>query len=135
MCEIRTRFLRNIHQKWKYYREEKQYFDRFSKFLNIKMSVTSNKIELSEEFMVMWRKEQTLWDVMSSLYRDKYGKGKSFRGSRRTCSVKKLFLEFAQNLQENTSAIVSFLNKFAGLPKFLTTPFLTEHLQATASKV
>ena len=108
MCEIRTRFLRNIHQKWKYYREEKQYFDRFSKFLNIKMSVTSNKIELSEEFMVMWRKEQTLWDVMSSLYRDKYGNGKSFRGSRRTCSVKKLFLEVAQNLQENTSAIVSF---------------------------
>ena len=28
-CEIRTRFLKNIHQKWKYYREEKQDFERF----------------------------------------------------------------------------------------------------------
>ena len=27
------------------------------------MSAKSNKIELSEEFMVMWRDEQTLWDV------------------------------------------------------------------------
>ena len=29
------------------------------------MSAKSNKIELSEEFMVMWREEQTLWVVMS----------------------------------------------------------------------
>ena len=31
----------------------------------MKMSAKSNKIELSEEFMAMWREEQTLWDVMS----------------------------------------------------------------------
>ena len=51
-------FLKNIHQKWKAYREEKQDFERFLIFLNIKMSAKSNKIELSEEFMVMWREEQ-----------------------------------------------------------------------------
>ena len=35
------------------------------------MSAKSNKIELSEEFMAMWREEQTLWDVMFPLYPDK----------------------------------------------------------------
>ena len=55
-CEIWTRFLKNIHQKWKYYREEKQDFERFLIFLNI--TAKSNKIELSEEFMVMWKEEQ-----------------------------------------------------------------------------
>ena len=29
-------------------------------FLNIKMSAKSNKIELSEEFMAMWRKEHPM---------------------------------------------------------------------------
>ena len=32
------------------------------------MSAKSNKIELSKEFMVMWRGEQTLWDIMTPLY-------------------------------------------------------------------
>ena len=27
----------------------------------------SNKIEISEDFMAMWRDEQTLWDVISPL--------------------------------------------------------------------
>ena len=58
-------FFKNIHQKRKYYREEKQDFERFLIFLNIKMLANSNKIELSEEFIVMWREEQTLLDVMS----------------------------------------------------------------------
>ena len=49
-----------MHQKWEYYRENKQDFERFLIFLNIKMSAKSNKIELSEEFMVMWRAEQPL---------------------------------------------------------------------------
>ena len=31
----------------------------------------SNKIEISEDFMAMWRDEQTLWDVISSLCREK----------------------------------------------------------------
>ena len=53
---------------WKYYREEKQDFARFLIFLNIKMSAKSNKIELSEDFMVMWREEQTFLDVMSPLH-------------------------------------------------------------------
>ena len=47
-----------MHQKWKYYREEKQDFEKFLIFLNIKITAKSNKIELSEEFMVMWREEQ-----------------------------------------------------------------------------
>ena len=37
-------------------------------FLNIRMSANSNKIEVSEEFMVMWREEKTLLDVMSPSY-------------------------------------------------------------------
>ena len=39
----------------------------------------SNKIELSEELMVMWRLEQTLWGVMSALYQDKNEKRKSLK--------------------------------------------------------
>ena len=34
------------------------------------MSAKSNKIELSEVFMVMWREEQTVWDVMFPLHRN-----------------------------------------------------------------
>ena len=61
-------FLKNIHQQWKHYRKEKQDFERFLIILNIKMSAKSNKIELSEEFMVMWREEQTFWNVMFLFY-------------------------------------------------------------------
>ena len=57
-CEISTPSLKNIHQKWKYYREEKQDFERFYIFLNIKMTAKSNKINFSEEFMALWRDEQ-----------------------------------------------------------------------------
>ena len=48
-------------------------------FLNIKMSAKSNKIDLSEEFMAMWREEQTFWDVMFPLYPDKKEKDKSLK--------------------------------------------------------
>ena len=58
------------------------------------MLAKSNKIELSEEFMVMWREEQTLWDVMAPSYRDKNEKGKSFRSSLRRCSLKKVLFCF-----------------------------------------
>ena len=43
------------------------------------MSAKSNKIELSDEFMAMWREEQTLWDVMFPLYPDKNEKAKSLK--------------------------------------------------------
>ena len=33
------------------------------------MSAKSNKIELSEEFMAIWRVEQTLWSVEQTLWR------------------------------------------------------------------
>ena len=49
-----------MHQKWKYHREEKQDFERFLIIRNIKMLTKSHKIELSEEFMVMWKDEQPL---------------------------------------------------------------------------
>ena len=62
-CDIWTRFLKNIHQKLEYYREENQDFETLLIFLHIKMSAKLNKIGLSEEFMAMWREEQTLWDV------------------------------------------------------------------------
>ena len=44
---------------------------------NIKILAKSNKIELSEEFIAMWKEEQSLWDAMSRLYRDKNEKDKS----------------------------------------------------------
>ena len=56
MPDLNT-FLKNIHQKWEYCREEKQDFERLLIFLNIKMSAKSNKIEVREEFMAMWREE------------------------------------------------------------------------------
>ena len=43
------------------------------------MSAKSNKIEFSEEFMAMWREEQTLWDVMFPLYSYKNEKGKTLK--------------------------------------------------------
>ena len=43
------------------------------------MSAKSNKIELSEEFIAMWREEQSLWDVMPPLCRDKNEKDKSLK--------------------------------------------------------
>ena len=43
-CEIWTRFLKIIHQKWEYYKEEKQGFERLLIFFNIKMSAKLNKI-------------------------------------------------------------------------------------------
>ena len=45
----------------------------------MKMQAKSNKIELSEEDMAMWREEQTLWDVMLPLYPDKNKKGKNLK--------------------------------------------------------
>ena len=43
-CEIWTRFLKTIHQKYGYYKEEKQDFERLLIFFNIKMSAKLNKI-------------------------------------------------------------------------------------------
>ena len=48
-------------------------------FLDIRISAKSNKIELSEEFMAMWREEQTLWDAMFPLYPNKNEKDKSLQ--------------------------------------------------------
>ena len=43
------------------------------------MSAKSNKIELKEDAMAMWKAEQTLWDVMLPLYPDKNEKVKSLK--------------------------------------------------------
>ena len=40
------------------------------------MSAKSNKIQLSQEFMAIWRKEQTLWDIMFPLHPRKMKKTK-----------------------------------------------------------
>ena len=45
----------------------------------MKVSTKSKKIELSEEFMAMWREEQTPRDVMFPLYPDKNEKDKSLK--------------------------------------------------------
>ena len=63
MPDLNT-FFKNMHQKWKYYREEKQ--DLI--FLNMKPSTKSKKIKLSKEFIAMCRKEQSLCNVMSPLH-------------------------------------------------------------------
>ena len=58
---------------------KKNYLERFSIFLNIKMSVKSKIIELNREFIATWREEQNLWDIMSPLYQDRNKKGKSLK--------------------------------------------------------
>ena len=47
-----------MHQKWEYYREEKQDFERLLISPNLKMSAKSNNIDLNEEFMAMWREDR-----------------------------------------------------------------------------
>ena len=43
------------------------------------MSAKSNKTELSEEFIAMWRDEHTLCDVILPLCQDENGKDKSLK--------------------------------------------------------
>ena len=76
------------------------------------MSARSNKIELSEEFMVMSNKEQPLEMFCKKYFLRNFAK---FTGK-----------HLCQSL---------FFNKVAGPTKFLRTTFLTERLRATASKV
>ena len=84
-CEIWTRFLKNIHQKWKYYREEKQGFVIFLIFLI---------------FSKCWQKRIKLNSVRSLWLCGE-------KNSHRRCSVKKVFLEISQNSQENISVTES----------------------------
>ena len=100
-----------MHQKWKYYREEKQDFERYLILLDIKMSANSNKIELSEQFMVMWKEERP-----PELF---FKKG--------------ILRNFAKFTGKHL-CLSLFFNKVAGPAKFLRTTFPTEHLRATASK-
>ena len=72
-------FFKYHTSKREYYRKGKQDFERLLIFLKIKMSAKSNKIELSEQFMAIWKEEQTLWDVMLPLYPDKNEKDKSLK--------------------------------------------------------
>ena len=76
------------------------------------MSAKSNEIELSEEFIVMWKEEQPP-EVFCKIV------------------VSRNFANFTgKHLCQSL-----FFNKVASLAKFLRTPFLTEHLRATLSKV
>ena len=93
------KYTKNIHQKWKYYREQKQDFERFLIFLNIKMSAKSNKIELSEEFIAMWKEDQPPGVFCKKGVLRNFAK---FTGK-----------HLCQSL---------FFNKVAGLAKFLRTP-------------
>ena len=45
----------------------------------MKLLAKLNKIELSGEFMAMWREEETLFDLMPPLYQDKNEKDKSLK--------------------------------------------------------
>ena len=76
------------------------------------MSAKSNEMELSEEFIVMWKEEQPP-EVFCKIV------------------VSRNFANFTgKHLCQSL-----FFNKVASLAKFLRTPFLTEHLRATLSKV
>ena len=81
------------------------------------MSTKSNKIELSGEFMVMWREEQTLWDVMFPSYRDKNEKVK-FQKQPLEVFFKKGVLRNFANSQKSTCARVSFLIKLQASRNF-----------------
>ena len=43
------------------------------------MFAKSNKVELSEEFMAMWKEERTLWNDIFPLYPDQNEKDKSLK--------------------------------------------------------
>ena len=90
-----------MHQKWKYYREEKQGFEIFLIFLNIKMSAKSNEIKLNEEFMVMWREQPP----------EEFCK-------------KAVLTNFAKFTGKHLCQSLCF-NKVAGIAKFQGNPFLT----------
>ena len=76
------------------------------------MSTKSRQNELNEEFMVMWKEEQPAEEFCKT-------------------GILRNFAKFTgKHLCQS-----SFINKVAGLAKFLRTPFLTEQLRATASKV
>ena len=76
------------------------------------MSTKSNKIELSEEFMVMWKDEQPL----------------------EMFCKKDVLWNFAKFTGKHLCQSL-FFNKVADPAKFLKTASLTEHLRETASKV
>ena len=76
------------------------------------MSARSNEMELSEEFIVMWKEEQPPQVFCKKVVSRNFA---NFTGK-----------HLCQSL---------FFNKVASLAKFLRTPFLTEHLRATLSKV
>ena len=98
-CEIWTLFLKNIHQKRECYREGKQDFERLS-----------NKTELSEEFIAIWREEQTLCNVMFPLYPDRNEKDKSLK---RMSDKFQIFSDWYFRIRSisNARSIISLLRK------------------------
>ena len=130
---------------------------------NLRITVTTNSNLSLKKFRqnlyrIMWI-QGNIWVLnLCLIYHRIYGKKLTLSASKlyfitepvvRRCSVKKVFLEITQNLQENTCARVSSLIKLqaSGLrsstllkkrlwhlyfpvsfAKFLITPFLTEHL-------
>ena len=58
MRDLNT-FFKKYTSKGEIYREEKQDFERFLIFFNMKMSAKSNKVELSDELIDMWKEEQS----------------------------------------------------------------------------
>ena len=111
MRDLNT-FFKKYTSKVEIYREEKQDFERFLIFFNMKMSAKSNKVELSDELIDMWKEEQSPEVFCKKGVLRKFAK---FTGK-----------HLCQSL---------FLNTIAGLAKFLRTSFVTEHLLATTSKV
>ena len=86
---------------------------------------------------------------MIGVYGRCFSSSATFRNSHRSCSVKKVSLDISQNSQENTCAMVTFLNKVIGsnfieketqarvfsceFYEISKNTFSTEHLQTTAS--
>ena len=71
-------FLKNIHQNWEYYREEKQGFERLLILLNIKLSAKLNKLN-SVRSLWLWGEKNKPSGMSCSHWIQKNEKDKSLK--------------------------------------------------------
>ena len=109
-CEIWTRFFKKYIVSGNITEKKNNTFERFLIFFNIKISAKSKNIELNEEFIAMWRKEQSLWDVMCPLHRERNEKRQKLE------KIEILDSEAAVRRFPRKTPVLAFLfNKVAGL--------------------
>ena len=77
--KIWTRLNRFEHVFLKHTSKKEMWQRRKTRLWKILILEKSKKIELNEEFIAMWREEQSLWDAMSFLYRKRNETDKSLK--------------------------------------------------------